>query len=136
MAGDAEVMAAEPRTGADTCQAEAPTGGHTVGGTLSNGGPAEVQPRQASGAVAYRAGVQQTVSHPVGDLHFGLQTTASGAVFVDQSRERGSESRLYGDTRSHYPFGGREYRRHMGLILRRPRRVSRQFSPQLSLPQR
>ena len=103
-------MAAGPRTGADACQVEAPTGGHAIGGSLSNRGPAaEAQPSQASGAVAYCASVVQAPSHPVVDPNFGLQTTASGAMFVDQSRERRSESRLYGDilvTCSLYPFGG------------------------------
>jgi len=66
-AGDTEVMAVGPRTGTDACQAEAPTGDHTVGSSLSNGCPAEVQPSQASGAVAYRTGVEQTALHPVAD---------------------------------------------------------------------
>jgi len=95
-AGDAEVMAVGPRTGADACQAEAQTCGHTVRGSLSSAGPAEVRPSQASVVLARCAGVEQTASHPVGYPHFGLQTTASGAVFVDQSREWGSELWFYG----------------------------------------
>jgi len=105
-AGDTEGMAVGPRTGADACQAKAPMGGHAVESSLSNGGPAEVHPSQASGAVAHRAGVEQPAPHPVADPHFGLQATASGAVFVDQSSEQGSESQVYGDIRSPFPLGG------------------------------
>jgi len=91
-AGDAEGMAVGPRTGTDACQAEAPMGGYAIEGSLSNRGPAEVHLSQTSAAVAYHASVEQAAPHPVADPHFGLQTTASGAVFVDQSHERGSES--------------------------------------------
>jgi len=104
-AGDAKGMAVGPQTGADACQAEAPTGGHAVKDALSNRGPAEGHSSQASGAVAYRTGMEQAAPHPAIDLHFGPQT-ASGAMFMDQSSERGSESREYGDIRPPFPSGG------------------------------
>ena len=98
---DAEGMAVGPQTGADACQAEALMGGHTVEDSLSNRGPAEGHPSQASGAVAYRAGVEQASPHPAADLHFGLQTTAPGVVFVDHSSERRSVTSVWGHT---FPF--------------------------------
>jgi len=108
-AEDTRGMAAGPRTGMDAREAEAPMGGHSVEDSLSNRGPAAGgQLSQASGAVACRTGVGQAAPHPVADPHFGLQTTASGAMFADQSSERGSEPRVYGDIRPPFPSGGGE----------------------------
>jgi len=135
-AGDAEGMAVGPQTGAEACQAKAPTGGHAVQDSPSNMGPAEGQLSQANGAVARCTGVEQAALHPAADPHFGLQTTASGAVFTDQSSKRGSESREYGDIRPPFPSGGgRCYRHRLGPTLCPLWRVSKQCVLQLSLPQ-
>jgi len=55
-------MAVGPLTDADACQADAPTGGHAVECFKSSRGPTIGQPSQASGAVAYRNGMEQLSS--------------------------------------------------------------------------
>ena len=94
-AGAAEVMAVGPETDADTCQADAPMGGHAIECFESSRGPTVVQPSQASGAMAYHDGMEQPASYPIGYMYFGPQAMVSGAMLVDSSSERGRELGLF-----------------------------------------
>ena len=91
LAGAVEAMAVGPRTDADVCQADAPVVGYAVECFVLSRGPTVVQPSLASGAMAYRDGMEQSASYPIGYMYFGPQATVSGAMLVDSSSEKGRE---------------------------------------------
>ena len=70
----------------------------------AEGQAAEGYVSQASAAVTRCTGMEHVAPHPA-NPHFGPQTTASGAVFMDQSSKWGTESPEYGDICPPFPRG-------------------------------
>jgi len=108
-AGITEHMAVGPWAGADARQADAPMGGHGVADSPANEGSAkghaaEGHVSQASGAVTHHAGLEHVALHPA-NPHFGPQTIASGAAFVDQGGKHRTENWAYADIPPSFPRG-------------------------------
>jgi len=91
LAGSAEAMAVGPRTDVDARQADAPDVGHIIEGFEPLGDPTVIQPSVAFEAVANLYGAEQSAMNPIGAVYFGPHPSASGAMFMDQSSEQGSE---------------------------------------------
>ena len=108
--GITEHVTVGPRAPTDARQADAPAGGHGAADSPANEGSAqghaaEGHVSQASGTMTRHAGLEHVAPHPA-NPHFGPQTTASRAAFVDQGRERRSENGAYADIPPSFPRGG------------------------------
>jgi len=83
LAGSTEAVTAGPQTDADA--------GYIAEDFEPFGDPAVIQPGVALEAVASHHGAEQSAMDPVGVTYFGPHPSASRAMFMDQSSERGSE---------------------------------------------
>ena len=135
-AGSAEAMAVGLRTDADVCQADAPTGGHTVESFESNGGPTRptaVQPGQASVAVVCREPAmawnsQRRICLDTLTLAYKLQYPEP-CLWTQVTNAEESWGFLRACARLTRTV--REACRQLGLVVRRRRRAPMLLQPQL-----